>query len=150
MSVERYLSEYRNIILMVVDVSEGEKIDLFTNRLKYKVKIEVLKSSSDSFEECSRIDLNMDSAIWRVNRGNFGYQSGTSESGPTPMKIGNVNGVMSNALTGQRKRDLEKGACFKFHKVGGRPWKCSTPRSNKFDVTNEASSEQGNTVLLSD
>lgn len=94
-------------------MSEREKVDRFTNGLKYNFKIEVLKSSSDSFEDCARIALNMDGAIWRANRGHFGYQSDASESGPTPMEIGNIKGVRSNARTGQRKKDLEKGACFK-------------------------------------
>lgn len=37
-SVEKYLSEYRNVDLMIGDMSEGEQLDLLVDGLKYNVK----------------------------------------------------------------------------------------------------------------
>lgn len=62
-SVEKYLSEFRNVILMIGDINEAEKVDRFVDGLKFNVRVEVLKTNSNSFEECARIALNVDSAI---------------------------------------------------------------------------------------
>lgn len=62
-SVEKYLSEYRNIVLMISDINEGEKLDRFIDGLRYNVKVEVMKSRCHSFEEVARISLQVDNAI---------------------------------------------------------------------------------------
>ena len=84
--------------------------------------------------------LNIDSAIWRARSGNTGFRypvNQSRESGPVPMEIGNFNsGPSTRAVREQRKKDLEKGACFKCHKVGCRPWKCSTVRTNNTEMVN--------------
>lgn len=88
-SVERFVSEYRNLILMIGDMNDGEKVDRFVDGLKYNVRVEVLKTNCNSFEECARVALNIESAIWRARRGNSGNSFVTPiHSGPTPMEIG--------------------------------------------------------------
>lgn len=137
-SVEHYLSEYRNTILMIGDMHEGEKVDRFVDGLKYNVRVEVLKTNCSSFEECARLALNVDSAIWRARRGNSGFHytnNRVGDAGPTPMEIGNLNsGTTTRAHREQRKKDLENGACFKCHKVGCRPWKCRNTRVNNVEA----------------
>lgn len=150
-SVEHYLAEFRNIVLMIGDISEGEKIDRFVEGLKYNVKIEVMKSSVNSFEESARIALNIDSAIWRARRSTSGFHPHTPNvGGPTPMEIGNVNGASTRAHREQRKKDLDKGACFACHKVGCRPWKCRPSRVNNSEIIPGNSVSEGSEVILSD
>lgn len=141
-SVSKYLSEFRNLILAIPGMSEGEKLDRFIEGLKYPVRVEVLKTHSDSFEECARIALNVDSAIWRASSGSRadgaqGNRGSTSNSMPTPMEVGNTEGSKrSRNQTEQRKRDIERGACFTCHQVGCRPWKHRAPAVNNVDSKN--------------
>ena len=113
-SVAAYLSEFRNIILTIPEVNDGEKLDRFCQGLKSQIKIEVLKAGAKNLEEASRIALNVDSALFG-SRSNY-YQRFQREKSPVPMEIGN---------TEQKKTDLSNNACFNCHTPGCRPWKCS-------------------------
>lgn len=114
-SVTNYLTEFRNIVLTIPGISEGEKVDRFSQGLKPNIRLEVMKAGSQTMTEASRIALNVDSALFGA--GMFRNQN----SGPfpsvlhTPMEIGNFE---------QRNKDRSNNACFKCHKVGCRPWKC--------------------------
>lgn len=144
-SVEKYLAEYRNIVLTINDMNDGEKMDRFVEGLKYSVKVEVLKSGCNSFEDCARIALNIDSAIWGAKRNSFYVASTPHRDGVVPMEIGNLNGAISSkAQREQRRKDLIKGACFKCHKEGCRPWKCNPTEINNV----QTGSTEG--VILSD
>lgn len=127
-------------------------MDRFVDGLKYNVRVEVLKTNCNSFEECARLALNVDSAIWRARRGISGFHYNNNNGNePTPMEIGNINsGPSTRAQREQRKKDLEKGACFKCHKVGCRPWKCRRPKINNVDIDPGKSTDEDNTVYLSD
>lgn len=117
-SVSSYLSEFRNIVLMITTMSEGEKVDRFCQGLKPQVRLEVMKAGAQTMNDASRIALNVDAALFGAGM----YQSyGFQSSAPTPMEIGNFE---------QRKKDRENNACYKCHKVGCRPYKCS-PRVRK-------------------
>lgn len=131
---------------MVGDINKGEKLDRFVDGLKYIVKMEIMKTNCNSFEECARMALNIDSAIWRARRPT-GFFS-PDNSGTTTMEIGNVTGSrVTNAQCEQRRKDLNNGACFKCHKIGCRPWKCASPRVNHVEVNSVT--EEAN-VILSD
>lgn len=53
------------------------------------------------------------------------------------MEIGNLKtGGTSATLREQKRKDVGKKACFKFHKPGCRPWKCN-PRANNVSVNTE-------------
>lgn len=149
--MECYLAEYRNLILMISDINDGEKLDRFLDLLKDNVRVEVLKKNSTSFEECARLALNVDSAIWRARRSTPGFHYNKNNvSEPTPMEIGNVNsGSMLRVQREQRRNDLDKGTCFKCHKVGCRPWKCR-PRVNNVEVGLGTVSDDHSIVQLSD
>lgn len=152
-SVEKYLSEYRNFILMIGNTNEGEKLDRFIDGLKYQVKVEVLKANCESFEDCARVALNIDSAIWRAKRGPNGFYNNSQDYGntPVPMEIGNVNAGPSKShqeQQQQRKRDLSRGVCFKCHKVGCRPWKCNpTKVKNVTASANNDEPEEGPNIF---
>lgn len=151
--VEKYLAEYRNTVLMIGDNNDGEKLDRFIDGLKYGVKVEVMKSGCSSFEECARIALTVDSAIWGARRTSSGFFPAHSKdkNEPTPMEIGNVNGENSSkAQREQRRRDISQGACFRCHKVGCRPWKCDPSRVKHMNVGASDSVPEGSTVVLSD
>lgn len=149
-SVEKYLSEYRNITLMINDVSEGEKVDRFVDGLKYNVRVELLEMNCVSFEESARIALNVDSAIWGARRGTTGnrsYGDASYSTVPTRMEVGNVNSSSKSGARGPRKKDPEKGACYRCKKMGCRPWKSNPLRVNN---VNQSQTEDDSQVHLSD
>lgn len=56
-SVSKYLSEFRNVIITIPDMSEGEKWDKFCSGLKHEVRIEVIESAATTFEDAAKIAL---------------------------------------------------------------------------------------------
>lgn len=135
-TVVRYLSDFRNIILTIPGMQEDEKVDRIIEGLKFNIRVEVLKAQADTLDECARVALNIDSAIWRA--GTVGHSSALD--GPMPMEIGNVQGTshgkLSKAQREQRKKDMENGACFVCHKVRCRLYKCR-PRIANTEVKPE-------------
>ena len=120
-SVSKYLSEFRNIILTLPGVTEGEKLDKFVQGLKHNVRLEVLKSTASTFEDASSIALRVDSALWTF-KDTSGNLSVPSSSGYSPMEIEDwKNRRPTNGS--QRQKDLKNNACFVCHKPGCRPWK---------------------------
>ena len=122
------MSEFRNVLLTIPDVTEGEKWDRFCTGLKYELGIEVMKSNATSFEEATQIALRVDSALWSA--GSFmmnSRQSGSAGEVPTPMEIGNMvnhpNRALRQGMTPQRLKDLRNNACSFCRKTGCRPWK---------------------------
>jgi len=114
-SVTSYLAEFRNIILTIPGMSEGEKVDRFSQGLKPNIRLEVMKAGAQTMTDASKIALNVDSALFGAGMLNFQNNSGFTISSYTPMEIGNFE---------QRDSDRKNNACFKCHKVGCRPWKC--------------------------
>lgn len=145
-SVEKFLAEYRNIVLMIPEISGGEKLDRFVEGLKYDVIVEVLKSSRNSFEEAVHMALSIHSAIWRAKKGTGAFSPvSTHSKTPTPMEIGNINGRSgSSSERERRKKDVSKNACFRCHNSGCRPWKCSPSRVNNIKVDNDDLVSEGN------
>lgn len=147
------MAEYRNAVLMIGNMLEDEKLDRFVEGLKYQVKVEVLKMNCSTFDDCARVALNVDSALWRARKESFGLFSnhGNHNSGPNPMEIGNVSGrPLSPGQCEQRRTDLKNGACFKCHKRSCRPWRCQNPaklRTNNMTAIAGTASED---VILSD
>lgn len=139
---------------MIGEMHEGENIDRFVDGLKYNVRVEVLKSNCSTFEECARVALNVDSALWRARKGNPVNYSNNYSSEATPMEIGNIsrtNPPLTKAQKEQRKKDRDLGACFKCHKVGCRPYKCGRgPRINNLDVVKENTTPEDPLLSLSD
>ena len=129
-SVSRYLDEFRNIVLTIPNMSDGEQLDRFVNGLKMETKIEVLKSSATTLSEAAKTALRIDSVIWGARVHEKSNASGNeNESNPDPMDIGNVN-------TSQRAKDLANNACFRCHKKGFRPWKCHPQKKDRADASN--------------
>lgn len=65
-SVSKYLAAFCGLSLPVPNMNEGEKIDRFIEDLKHNVRVQVLKGHSETFEDCVRVALNVDSAICRA------------------------------------------------------------------------------------
>ena len=123
-SVSSYLSEFRNIVLTIPNMNEVEKVDRFCQGLKPQIRLEVMKAGAQTMNDASKIALNVDSALFGA--GMLGFQQTYSNSHPTPMEIGNME---------QRKKDLNKNACFKCHEVRCRPWICDN-KNKKPEITN--------------
>lgn len=66
-SVPKYISEFRNCIITINDMSAGERFDRFLQGLKPDVHLGVLKTQASEFEEVARIALLVDSALWSLN-----------------------------------------------------------------------------------
>lgn len=123
-SVTSYLAEFRNIVLTIPGMSEGDKVDRFCQGLKPNIRLEVLKAGAQTMQEASKIALNVDSALFGAGMFNFQYGGRFTGSQYTPMEIGNVE---------HRNNDRRNNACFTCHKVGCRPWKCGKGRRSYED-----------------
>lgn len=66
-SVSNYLAEFRNCILTINDMSEGELLDHFVLGLKSDVKLEVVKTPVAGFKDATKIKLRVDSAIYGLS-----------------------------------------------------------------------------------
>ncbi len=127
-SVSSYLSEFRNIVLTIPGMSEGEQVDRFCTGLKPQVRLEVMKAGAQTMIEASRIALNVDSALFGA--GMYYHRGfGSQPVGPTPMEIGNFE---------QKRKDRRRNACFRCHKVGCRPYKCNPPGQEKASIGNSS------------
>lgn len=124
-SVSKYLSDFRNVVLTIPGITDGEKWDKFCAGLKYEVRLEVMKSAVTDFDEAAKVALRVDSAIWSAFRGQSQKSGGSSSYDvPTPMEIGNVEKSRDrHRKDPRREEDYRNNACFKCHKVGCRPWK---------------------------
>ena len=126
-SVAKYLSDFWNLILTIPDMSEGEKLDRFTDELKYDIRVELLKSSAKSFDEVAQIALRIDDAVWNAHK--VREYSTTQADKHTPMEIGNLETTCPNKdpkrkpSESQRDQDARVNSCFTGHKIGCRPWK---------------------------
>jgi len=91
-SVSAYLAEFRNVSLMIPNMTEDEKVDRFCVGLKPQIRLEVLKSGVQTLEQAARIALNVDSALYGAEMFSEGGQSrgNTSAEVPQPMDIGNL------------------------------------------------------------
>lgn len=70
--------DFRNLALTIPDMTEDGNLDRFTCGLKYEIKMEVAKSTANSFEAVSNISLRIDSAVWYVRKGlGTHYQTST-------------------------------------------------------------------------
>lgn len=95
--------------MTIVGMQKDEKNDCSIEGLNYNVRVDLLRAQEDSFKECACLALNVDSAFWRAEEGTQGasYTSRSSESGPTPMEIGNVQSCLIPSLqpsTGRERR----------------------------------------------
>lgn len=132
-----------NVVLMIGDMPEGENVHCFVDGLQYNVRVEIMKSNYNSFENCPRLALNLDSVFWRALRRNssFNFNSTNAPSNrynPTVMEIGNINGNHFTKRQGeQRKNDIELRTYFKYDKLRFRLWKCRQPKVNNLELVNE-------------
>lgn len=115
-TVSTYLSEFRNIILTIPGISEGEQVDRFCQGLKPQIRLEVMKAGAQTMNDASRIALNVDAALHGA--GMYGMQNGFN---PTPMEIGNYE---------QKTFDRSKRLCYRCHKAGCKPSICGKGRRN--------------------
>lgn len=137
-SVRVYLNEFRNSVLTIPGMSDGEQIDKFCAGLKPLVRLEVLKAGPANVDEAARIALDVNSAMFGTDMFNLVQQYAQ----PQQIDIGNVEGHFAKGgrpqkgnsrWQEQRQKDIEKNDCFKCHKVNCRPYKCS---SRKVQTTN--------------
>ena len=138
-SVAQYLAEFRNLCLVIPDFHQSEKLDKFISGLKYSVRVEVLKSNLETFEDAAKVALRVDSVLWNSGHRRTSSVRSTPETGPTPMEIGNVQ--KSPHTETQRDKDLRLNACFTCHVVGCRPWKHGGKRINNVGIQESEGSE---------
>ena len=132
-SVSKYLSDFRNVVLTIPDISDGEKWDKFCAGLKGEIRLEVMKANVTCFEDAAKIALRVDSALWGsqyyanlgdTGNGNRGASlSGNTDTSPTLMEIGNTEGRRSRFKDPKWEDDFRNNRCFVCHKTGCRAWK---------------------------
>lgn len=138
-SVSKYIGEFRNCILTIDDMSDGEKFDRFVQGLKQDVKLEVLKTQAICFEDATKIALRVDSALWSSSsssRAPF-VHNGTRND---PMEIGNIQ-RRTDEQQRRRAEDLKNNACTLCHTKYCRPWKCSNRKKVNNIGTNRINEE---------
>ncbi len=139
-SVSEYISEFKNIFLMIPGVNEGEQLDRFCQGLKPHIRLEELKTGARSMYGPARIPMNVDSAMFGAGMLSFQVQGhpyfGSRSYGPiaTPIEIGNVEWQRNRfESSSDRRKDLWNNACFTCHRERCRAWKHNekTPRNNR-------------------
>ena len=139
-SVATYLSNFRNIVLTIPDMSASEKWDKFVSGLKPKIQFEVRKSSCVEFEEATKIAMRVEAAFAGVSSdptssGSVSSPSATGGAAYEPMEIDNTE-IRRTERSKQRLQDIRNNACFKCHKSGCRPWKHRSESSRTVKVAN--------------
>lgn len=119
-SVSTYVTDFRNVILTIPDITPREKFDKFTDGLKNDIRVEVLKSNASNFEEAAQIALRVDGAIWSGSQVGRTRPGGHANATPTPMEIAHIE-VGRKKKEAQRQKDREKNACYVCHTAGCRP-----------------------------
>ncbi len=86
-SVSSYLSEFRNIVLALPNMSAGEQVDRFCQDLEVQAGMGVIKSGARTINDASRIALNVGAALF--DAGMFSCGGFMRLNAPTPVEIGN-------------------------------------------------------------
>lgn len=143
-SVSKYLSEFRNCILTVNDMSDGERFDRFVQGLKNEVKLEVLKSQASNFEDAAKIALRIDSALWSSTA----YVTEATGSRSDPMEIGNVQRRTPryDDRRRQKEQDIKNNCCVVCHTKHCRPWKCLNKK--KINALASSTDDNGDSTAL--
>lgn len=133
-----YLDKFRNTVLTIPGMSEGEKLDRLRTGLKPQIRLEVMKSGKTTFDEGARIALNVDSTLYGsgvfLGQSQFSFRN-VSSDGPVPMDIGNLQ-----RNTGWERTDTREprnNACWVCKKEGCRSWK--HPGSERMRINNVGS-----------
>lgn len=58
-SVAKYVNKVRNLVLTVLDMNDGERLDRFWAGLKHQVRLEVLKADPGKFDDAARIEIDV-------------------------------------------------------------------------------------------
>lgn len=137
--MSKYHSEIINLVQTIPDVTNDEKCDRFCAGLKHDARLEVIKSSSTTFEEAAQLALSIYSAIFSAKMSQYNRGSG-SRVVAVPMEIGNMDG--KHEISQWRLKYLRHNAFYTCHKAGCRPWKHG---KKKLVITNpELPEEDGN------
>lgn len=117
-SVSKYLSEFCNLVLTILDISfpRWEMGQVFAG-LKYDIRIKVMKSTVVTFEVAATVTLRVSIALWSFTRDSGVFKGERSGVGQSPMNIGNLEKQKWDA---KWQGDVRNNACFKCDKVGCR------------------------------
>lgn len=123
-TVSKYIHQFRHAVLLVPNLSAGDKWDNFVEGLKPAITFEVCKDNCMTFDEAARVALRVEAAI----NGSRRTASVPMSNEPTPMEIGNVEtrkGHEKKKLTDEEYALVRKMACFIWKKKGCLSWKHS-------------------------
>ena len=133
-SASEYLSEVRNDILTIPEMSDGEKLDWFCTGLNYEIRVEVPKSALGTFVDVTSVALRIDSALWTAGQGCLSVSGSVQVEKRVPMEIGNFETL--GTKTSQRQNDLDKNACLICHRIGCRLWKHKDGKDKRVGLNN--------------
>lgn len=66
--MSRYLAEFHNVTLTILDTTDTEKLDRFVKALKYEIRVEVLKAGISTIDEAAKVSLRIDSTPYGARR----------------------------------------------------------------------------------
>lgn len=87
--VANYLAEFRNIVLSIPSMVDGNKWDRFISSLLKEVRVEVLEAKAATFEDAATISSRVDDGVASANWG-------AAQDGNTPIELGNFESGPSN------------------------------------------------------
>lgn len=135
--MSKHIAEYCNCILMVNNTLANKRFNRFVQRLKKKLRLEILKSHASENEERPRIALLVNSALESHNdiKASFGSAGNASDL----MWMGNVQHTGHFSETQKRRRlyDLKNNLCVVCHTKIWRLWKCQSKMVNNFDTNHD-------------
>ena len=128
-SVASYLSEFRNMVIDIPDMSETEKLARFCEGLKPHILLEVRKENPIRLDAAANIALNVDGAYYVAGFFSSSSKPSNINRGFAPMEIGNFES--RGRFDQQKKKDLQNNLCFICHKPGCRAYKHNKSQGKK-------------------
>lgn len=117
-SVAIYLIEFRNAVLEIPDMSEGEKLARFSEGLKPHILLEVRKENPRTLDAAANIALNVDGAYYGAGLFSGNGRPPSFNSNYAPMEIGNFE--RRRPMNAQKLKDIKENLCFVCRKSGCR------------------------------
>ena len=126
-SVAAYINNFRNLLLDIPTMAEGDRIEQFLRGLKPDIHERVALQGPGTLNEACTMANTIDAIHFQIRTQNYTQPPTSVNADSTPME---VNGIRRTKLTDAERDKLRKaGACFFCREVGHMSKQC--PRRKK-------------------